>query len=50
MEWQDYTVWAIVAAMLVLVLRRAVSLLSGRRRGGCSSCSDADCPMKKRKG
>ncbi len=46
MGWQDYTVWAIGAAVAVLLARRLRCFFRGRRRGGCASCASAHCPLK----
>lgn len=46
MGWQDYTVWAIGAAVAVLLARRLRCFFRGRRRGGCASCASAQCPLK----
>ena len=46
MGWQDYTVWAIGAAVTVLLARRLRCFFRGRRRGGCASCASAQCPLK----
>ncbi len=43
--WQDIVVWIIGAAVAVLVVRRLVCTLRGKRRGGCASCGSKGCPM-----
>ena len=48
MEWQEIVVGIVVAAAFAEALRR----LSGcfrRGRGGCASCTTANCPLKKMK-
>lgn len=45
MEWQDYTVWAIGAAVVFVIVRRL--LCSGRRGRGCDACGDVRCPLRK---
>jgi hypothetical protein len=49
MDWQDYTVWGLVAVIGLLLLRWLACLLSGRRSGGCASCGETRCPLKNRK-
>lgn len=47
MDWQDYTVWAVVLLVAALAVRRAVCYFRGRGRGGCAACGSVDCPLKK---
>ncbi|MDE6069624.1 MAG: hypothetical protein K2F92_01925 [Alistipes sp.] len=47
MDWQDYTVWGIVAAIGALLVRRLVCLLRGRGKGGCAGCGETRCPLKR---
>ena len=50
MEWQDYTVWAIGAAVALLVVRRLRRFAcGGRRRHGCDACDAAGCPLRNMK-
>ncbi len=48
MEWQDYTVWAIGAAVALVVIRRLGRFVCGGRRGhGCAACGEVRCPLRK---
>ncbi|MDE5691764.1 MAG: hypothetical protein K2I13_06125, partial [Alistipes sp.] len=49
MDWQDYTVGAILGATALLLAWRLWRRLCGRRRGGCAGCDAAGCPLKKKK-
>lgn len=48
MDWQDYTVGAILGATVLLLAWRLWRRLCGRR-GGCAGCDAAGCPLKKKK-
>lgn len=47
MDWQDYTVGIILGGIALLLLRRLVCLLSGRRRKGCAGCDATRCPLRR---
>lgn len=47
MDWQDYTVWGVVAVAFIVAAVWGWRQLCGRRRGGCASCGSVECPMKK---
>lgn len=48
MEWQDYTVWVIGAAVALVVIRRLGRFVCGGRRGrGCDACGEVRCPLRK---
>lgn len=49
MDWQDYTVWGIVACTAILIVRRARNLFRKDKRGGCSCCSgNCSCPKDRK--
>lgn len=47
MDWQEYAVWVIGAAVAVLLARRLWCFFRHRKRGGCASCGSTQCPMRK---
>ena len=47
MDWQDYVVTAIMIAAAAAVVRWLWRLVCGRSRGGCASCANTQCPLRK---
>ena len=47
LDWQEYIVAAIAVAACIWVVRRMRCVF--RKDGGCSSCAETNCPLRKDK-